>query len=375
MMTRDLAAMWTAVAAAMGNHLWQSTLFAAAAGLLTLALHKNHARVRYWLWLAASLKFLIPFSLLVGMGNHMAWSRADAPADTGLYVAVEQVGQPFTRTDLLAAATHPAASPGAHFTAILLVAAWLCGFLCVVAVWLVRWRRISALLRKAAPVHEGREVEILRRLERNAKPSQSIEMLRVPASLEPGIFGVLRPVLLWPEGISARLEDAHLEAILAHELRHVRRRDNLAAAIHMVVEAIFWFHPLVWWLGARLVEERERSCDEEVLQLGSERKTYAESILKVCEFCVESPLACVSGVAGADLKKEDGAYHDRKRDAKIGFHSEAFAQHGWDTGYRSAGHFRLVPGHAGPGPGGGRKRGGCNARVPGDLDQGGPTAR
>lgn len=52
-----------------------------------------------------------------------------------------------------------------------------------------------------------------------------------------------------------------------------------------------------------MVEERERACDEEVLELGSERQVYAESILRICEFCVGSPLACVSGVTGADLKK------------------------------------------------------------------------
>jgi len=56
-------------------------------------------------------------------------------------------------------------------------------------------------------------------------------------------------------------------------------------------------------LGTRLAEERELACDEEVLQLVGERQVYAESILKVCEFCVGSPLACVSGVTGADLKK------------------------------------------------------------------------
>ena len=71
----------------------------------------------------------------------------------------------------------------------------------------------------------------------------------------------------------------------------------------MIVEAVFWFHPLVWWISARLMEERERACDEGVLELGSEPQVYAESILKTCEFCVESPLACVSGVTGADLKK------------------------------------------------------------------------
>jgi len=122
-------------------------------------------------------------------------------------------------------------------------------------------------------------------------------------SLEPGIFGIARPVLVWPEGISSRLDDAHVEAILAHEVGHVRRRDNLFAAIHMLVQAIFWFHPLVWFLGTRLVEEREVACDEAVLELGSKRQVYAESILKICEFCVGSPLACVSGATGADLKK------------------------------------------------------------------------
>jgi hypothetical protein len=128
-------------------------------------------------------------------------------------------------------------------------------------------------------------------------------MLLSRTSLEPGIFGIFRPVLVWPQGISERLEDAHLEAVLAHELWHVRRRDNLADAVHMLVEAIFWFYPLVWWMGAWLMEERERACDEAVLESGGDPKVYAESILKICEFCVASPLACVSGVTGADLKK------------------------------------------------------------------------
>ena len=56
----------------LANHLWQSTLFAAAAWLLTLALQKNRAAVRHGLWLAASLKFLVPFSLLVGAGSQFA---------------------------------------------------------------------------------------------------------------------------------------------------------------------------------------------------------------------------------------------------------------------------------------------------------------
>jgi beta-lactamase regulating signal transducer with metallopeptidase domain/parvulin-like peptidyl-prolyl isomerase len=306
MVSNYLSSMWTAIAPALGNHLWQSTLFAGMAGLLTLLLRKNRARARYWLWLAASLKFLIPFSLLVAVGSHLAWSLGSAGTKTGLYFAVEEVGQPFTQPtmSLVSRTTSSTASLGLiHLLPVLLAAVWLCGFVAVIFVWYLRWCRISSAVRKGVPLRKGREAEMLRRLGSIGGARKPIEILLSRTSLEPGIFGIARPVLIWPEGISERLEDAHLEAILAHELWHVRRRDNLAAAIHMLVEAIFWFYPLVWWLGARLVAERERACDEEVLASGSDRQVYAESILKICEFCVGSPLACVSGVAGADLKK------------------------------------------------------------------------
>jgi uncharacterized protein (TIGR03435 family) len=124
-----------------------------------------------------------------------------------------------------------------------------------------------------------------------------------PEQLEPGVFGIRKPVLLLPVGITERLTPVQFEAIVAHELTHARRHDNLAAAIHMVVETLFWFHPFVWWIEARLVEERERACDEEVLRMGSDPQDYAEGILSVVKFYLESPLACVSGVTGSNLKK------------------------------------------------------------------------
>jgi hypothetical protein len=120
---------------------------------------------------------------------------------------------------------------------------------------------------------------------------------------EPGVFGAFRPVLLLPEGMGEHLSKAEWEAILAYELCHVRYYDNLTAAIYMLVETLFWFHPLVWWMGKRLIAEREFACDEEVLRLGSEPKVYAEGILKVCELYLESPLECVAGAAGSNLRR------------------------------------------------------------------------
>ena len=306
MYPKSFSMMWASAAPAVADHLWQSTLFVVIAGLLTLLLRKNHARARYWLWLAASVKFLIPFAWLVAIGRQLVWLRGSADERAGLSVAIQQVSQPFTQpvTSGIAQRITPIASAGVgHMLLLILAGVWLCGFASILLVWCVRWRRMSAAIQASTPLVEGREVETLRRLELAAGIGKRVEMLLSQAMLEPGIFGIARPVLLWPAGISQHLEEAHLEAIVAHELCHVCRRDNLAAALHMLVEALFWFHPLVWWVGARLVEERERACDERVVELGSERRIYAESILKVCEFCVGSSLACVAGVTGADLKK------------------------------------------------------------------------
>jgi len=330
-------AIWTAIAPSLGNHLWQSTMFASAIALLTLALRNNRAQVRYWLWLAASLKFLIPFSLLIGLGSHLASPRATAVPKTGLYFAMEQVGQPFTRQ---AVPLIPDATPSTVFQSLshllpALLAVWLCGFVVVLFVWCVRWRRISAVVREAEPLRQGREVEVLRSFESAPGMPKHVEIRSSHGSLEPGVFGIARPVLLWPHGITGRLEDEHLKSILAHELLHIRRRDNLAAAIQMLVEAVFWFHPMVWWMGTRLVEERERACDEQVLESGGDRQVYAESILKICEFCVGSPLTCVSGVTGAELKTRITRIMSGQV-PQTRFPQKAVARRGWRIGCRGA---------------------------------------
>lgn len=308
MIHKSLSDTLMTIVSAAGNHLWQSTVFVAACGVLTVFLRRTHARVRYGLWLAASSKFLIPFSLLVSVGSRWAWRPSPVQSRVGLYSAIDQVSRPFTQTVATAPTNLQISASGVfavltHQWLFLLATVWLCGFVAVLLAWYVRWERISASKRDAVRVERGREVEALRRIEDIARITKPTEMLLSQAVLEPGVLGISHPVLLWPERISRYLEDGHLEAILAHEVMHVRRWDNLIATIHMLVEAIFWFHPLVWWLGARLLDERERACDEAVLELGNDRHTYAESILKTCKFCVGLPLPCVSGVTGADLKR------------------------------------------------------------------------
>src|SRR5437879_5190201 len=191
MIPKYLSVMWAVIAPALGNHLWQSTLFAVTAGLLTLVLRKNHARARYGLWLAASVKFLLPFSLLIGIGSHLAWSRGSAEAKAGLYIAIDEVSQPFAwpTIHVVSRAAPSIISPSLmHLLPAIPVVLWLCGFVVVLCGWYVRWRRVSAAVREAVPLREGREVDALRRLERLGGIRKGIELSLSPAPFEPGIF-------------------------------------------------------------------------------------------------------------------------------------------------------------------------------------------
>jgi beta-lactamase regulating signal transducer with metallopeptidase domain len=228
------------------NHLWQSSLFAVLAALVALGLRKRPAKVRHAVWVAASMKFAVPFSLLVSLGTRVDVPSA-APAMPAL--AVEQLTISFSPVPV------SRSTGGAHWPKVL-QAIWITGALLLV----VRWGRRWLILRRA--VGTATRLPI-------AAP---LPVLSTETRIEPGVFGLFRPVLLLPRGIVQQLSGEQLDAVLAHELAHVRRRDNLTAALQMGVEAVFWFHPLV----------------------------YAESILSVCRFSVESPLECASGVSGAD---------------------------------------------------------------------------
>jgi bla regulator protein blaR1 len=280
---------WTA---ALVNHLWQSTLVVLIAWLLTLTLRSNQARTRYWVLMIASVKFLIPFSLLIAAGESLRTAVTTPIQPPALAAVMQQIAQPFPQTTSAADHLYKAPLVPEHYANLLsaiLVAVWLCGFLSIVFAWVRAWRLIWAAVRASSPMQ--------------IKLPANVPVLSSPRLLEPGVFGIVRPVLLLPENISDRLSAPQLCAIVSHELWHIRRRDNLTAAIHMLVAATFWFHPAVWWIRARLLEERERACDEAVLQSGNEAQVYAEGILSVCRFYVESPLECASGISGSDLKQ------------------------------------------------------------------------
>jgi bla regulator protein blaR1 len=270
------------------NHLWQSTLICGAAWLLTKALRNNAARVRYAIWMAASLKFVVPFSLLVQLGNDLPLHSAAAAPVADLPAIVAQVATPFEMRQLNHAVRvprRPMNSLGLTISGI-----WCFGVLITFVSWFRRWLRMRKMLRSAT---------------RLRLPELPFPAYLCDGRIEPGIFGIIRPALLLPTGIFERLNPEQVQTVLAHEIAHVRRRDNLTIGIHMFIHSLFWFYPVVRFIGMRLVEEREQACDEIVLRSGVRSVIYAEAIINTCKLYVSAPLFSAA-VTGACLKQRIG---------------------------------------------------------------------
>ena len=216
----------------LADHLWQSTIFAALAALLAALLRHERAQVRYWVWLAASLKFLVPFAALVALGTHINWLPVAMSGPQQTLTVLQTLSQPYSLAEFDLGATSAstvASSVLIRKLPLVLLGAWFAGFAWCAVEWLLRWRQLNAMIRCAVPIESGRELDALRRAQRAQSVTQVIRLLASSHVLEPGVIGITRPTLLWPVEIGRHLDDAHIEAIVAHEVCHIRRRDNLAA--------------------------------------------------------------------------------------------------------------------------------------------------
>jgi beta-lactamase regulating signal transducer with metallopeptidase domain len=180
---------------------------------------------------------------------------------------------------------------------------WLAGSGILFAIWLRRQFQFWQVLNRANQIQEGRESTILAQTVERMGIRKKVYLMASAEVSEVGVWGMFKPVILLPQEIAGQLSDSELEAIFLHELIHVARWDNLVSNIQMTICCLFWFHPLVWIVDRMLLAERERACDDRVLQLGSASRTYAASLVKVLRFGLGIRIAGASCAGGSNLKR------------------------------------------------------------------------
>jgi Tfp pilus assembly protein PilF/Zn-dependent protease with chaperone function len=270
----------------MISHLISCTITAAAALAAAWMLRGQRAAWRHAILFLALVRFAVPTGWLAEAGRRLA-PVAPAPAR----VVVDGLGWMLRTPGAGESVGVPVKSgPGGPRYSDWI---WAAGFAICVGFWTRRaWRGIPAV-RAANRI----EHEIFLR----AAGDTALELRIVDAGIAPGAWGWLRPRVILPDGLSAQLSGAELEAVIAHELAHIRRHDNLTAAISRAIVSVFWFHPLAWWIERRMLAERETACDELVLARGSHARDYAAAILKACRMSFAGA-AGYAGVNGSNLE-------------------------------------------------------------------------
>ncbi|HEV8487260.1 MAG TPA: M56 family metallopeptidase, partial [Blastocatellia bacterium] len=289
----------------LANHLWQATLFSTLAFAAVLLLRRGPSRARYAIWVIVGLKFAVPsalVALLIAAAGFDMSSRPVSPeneADT--LAAVSQFTAPVYETSEADAFTGDSGDHNELYCGLTFV--WLSVVTFLFGLWVRRRLLFSQALKAGRAVTSGREAEALDRARTLLGATRRVSLIVSSQVVEPGVWRVLRPAILLPEGMADHLSSAELEAVLAHELIHVARWDNLVSNLHMALCCLLWFHPLLWLIDRRLLVEREQSCDEAVIRLGRGSEVYASSLLKVLRFCLGWKVAGVSYAAGSNLRR------------------------------------------------------------------------
>jgi beta-lactamase regulating signal transducer with metallopeptidase domain len=172
---------------------------------------------------------------------------------------------------------------------------WAAGVLCLslraAGGWL--WLR-----RLKATAHEIAEPEWLQHLVARTGLRRTVRFLESARVITPLCMGLLRPVVLLPLGFFANLDPVAAEAVLAHELAHIRRLDGLVNGLQCLVEVLFFFHPAVWWLSRRIRTEREHCCDDAAVLACGDAVYYAEILVRLDDLRERPPSLALSAQGG-----------------------------------------------------------------------------
>ena len=282
---------------ALIHSLWQGALIAVLLGVALTMLRKAPAAWRHIACLLALVA--MPVVPLVTSARTIA----RAPASEVISEAKTEAGGVTTRTDLGAtqtasdAAMSTSPSPATTSAAARswrldierifpwLVAGWLFGVLLLSLRVIGGYVRARALVHTATGAVSAEITAAARRIAERLRVGASVRVLESARAQVPMVIGMVKPVVLMPASLLSGLSLQQVEAILAHELAHVRRYDYAINLFQTVIETFFFFHPAVWWLSRRLRDEREQACDELAVSLcGGDPVFYSRVLLTVEEW-------------------------------------------------------------------------------------------
>lgn len=303
---------------ALLHFIWQGAVIALVFGLTSLALRRCSARVRYLVacgffvamaicpmatWLAIktdrfTLSSLVADSELSTIRETQVSSKS--PTSIESVPSNAQTSSPAIEAKISSNTTVPAEAvsnwldqlsrsiePWIPHTVVL----WLCGVCALSLRLLLGWVVVVRLRRNVSTLATAVWVQRMEILVSRLRVSTPVKLAESTLVEVPTVIGWLRPMILIPSSAFTGLTTSQLEAILAHELAHIRRHDFLVNLVQSVIEALLFYHPAVWWLSKRIREEREHCCDDLAVSVCDSRSEYIRALAEMESLRSRSSLA------------------------------------------------------------------------------------
>jgi beta-lactamase regulating signal transducer with metallopeptidase domain len=179
----------------------------------------------------------------------------------------------------------------------LLVTLWLLGILVLFLRYMGQMAYLQRLKSYGVQPFAQHWNQVIHRLESRLHISSKVRYLESLRVSSPITLGWLRPVILFPIGLAARLTPQEVEFILLHELAHIKRNDYLVNVLQSLVSILLFYHPAAWWLSGQLSREREQCCDDLVVLHSGQPDQYAATLINLQEqyLKLHSPALAFSG--------------------------------------------------------------------------------
>lgn len=285
----------TPLASAIGwtlfHSLWQGALIAIALAAALLIMRSSRAR-----YLAACLAL---YAMVACFAITLFWL---APRHSGSGVSAQTGALLWNREVLLASSPQ---APMRRIADVLpwLVPFWIAGVIVFYLRHLMSWIVARRLRHNGACAAPDSWQQRLNSLARRLRVSRPVTLLESCIARVPVVIGHLRPVILLPLGLLASLPAAQIEAILLHELAHIRRYDYLVNMLQTSVESLLFYHPAVWWISGVIRTEREHCCDDLAVALTSDAQQYATALATLEEFRSDAAQAALAATGGNIVKR------------------------------------------------------------------------
>lgn len=273
------------------HSLWQGLIAAIAAGGILLCTRKSKPALRYNMLALVLLLFvsgtILTFTLMTRGMNAASASAVVFSKEWLVRTTFQNAGN----AAIAAAETDWMIRIMAFFSehAQLIVAGWFLVF----AVKSLLAASGLLYLRKIAQQVSAPEMKWIVRfceLAERIRIVQEVELRESAQVAVPMVIGFLKPVVLVPLGMLANLPAAQVEAILLHELAHIRRRDYLINLVQVFCENVFFFNPAVWWISKLIREEREHCCDDLAISVMQSKTSFIHALVSFQEYNLSRPV-------------------------------------------------------------------------------------